>query len=171
MKKKPCVFICMTFLFLTFICLTGCSARENTVVSGSGYEFSIPGDFTEVDVEGFECFYSADDGSSINLNIQPADPSFDTVSAELLNNTLTSVLSQTYHTEIAVAANDFSREPICGYPAYQYSVSYSLEGDQMNQTVIGVQTDKCYTLTYTDMTGDWADAFEESIRSIRFFFD
>lgn len=170
MKKKLCIFIFL-FLCLTPICLTGCSARENTVVPGAGYEFSIPGDFTEVDVEGFECFYSADDGSSINVNIQAADPSFEAVSAELLNSTLASVLSQTYHTEIAVTDNAFSREPVCGYPAYQYSFSYTLQGDKITQTVIGVNAGRCYTFTYTDMAGTWADAFEGSIQSINFTTD
>lgn len=180
MNKWLCALIFILF------CFTGCNNGTNDIsetISGSHstatsesdsavvgnlavYDFSIPEDFTEMELEGFACYYSAEDGSCINLNIQPKDPSFDEVSAELLRDSLVSVLSQTYNTEVSITDQYFTRQPVCGYPAYQYAFSYELQDRTYRQLVVGIDADNCYTFTYIDQSGDWMDLFIESAGTI-----
>lgn len=132
----------------------------------AGYGFTVPQGFTEMELEGFEFYYSAEDGSSINLNIQPAAVSFDQTTAALLNETLASVLSQSYDTGITVTDHFFSADEISGYPAYQYSFSYELQGNLFRHLVVCINADQCYTFTFTDLSGDWMETFEECASEI-----
>ncbi len=132
------------------------------------YEFSLPEDFEEIDLDGFECYYSARDGSSVNLNIQPKDPDFGTISSGQLNETLSSVLSLTYGDQVTVTDLYFTTEAVSNYPAYQYSFSYELRGHTYRQLVVGVDADQSYTFTYTDVSGEWTEIFEQSAGTIRF---
>lgn len=139
---------------------------ETLSIENASYEFSLPDEFEEMEVSGFACFYSAKDGSSVNLNLQPFDPSFEELSEELLHQSIDAVLSQTYDLEIPITDLSFEREPVSGFPAYQYAFSYELQGNTYRQLVIGINADQCYTFTYTDMSGNWTEAFQESARSI-----
>lgn len=134
--------------------------------TGSSYELPIPEGFSEIELAGFECYYTADDDSSINLNIQPRDDSFDAVSAKLLHETLADVLSKTYDADIAITDKYFTTESVSGFPAYQYAFSYELQGHTLTQLIVGVDADRIYTFTYTDLSGGRMDAFEQSAAAI-----
>ncbi len=134
--------------------------------SEANYDFTVPEDFEAIDLEGLECYYTAEDGSSISLNIQPQEPSFQEVSAELLHQALASTFSQTYGTEVAIIDLSFASEPVSGFPAYQYAFSYELQGRTLQVLAVGVNADHCYTFTFSDASGDWSEAFAQSAASI-----
>ncbi len=176
----------LLILLLTALCLTSCGGADtqNDITDSLGtsteesssaaeradaisYQLSIPKDFSELEIEGMEFYYTAEDGSGISLNLQPKDPTFSQVSASRLNAALSGAFLQTYEEEVVITDNYFTTESISDYPAYQYSVSYELQGIAVTQIIVGVDADQTYTFTYTDLTGTWSDTFEESICSIK----
>ncbi len=163
MKKTLC------FILLAILVMTGCSKEEpqSTLVSGPGYEFPLPDGFEEMELEGYECYYSASDGSCVNLNIQPADEAFLQVTADRLRQVLAQALSQAYGEDVVITDDSFTVTPISGRASYQYAFSYELQGRAVRQLVVGVNADQCYTFTYTDMSGDWIEQFRESAKAIR----
>mgnify|MGYP006317262837 CR=1 FL=1 len=182
----------LTIMLLAALCLTACgsintdtdqetsqtttdSATESSATAASsegsstaapGYELSIPDEFSQLEIEGMEFYYAAEDGSSVSLNLQPKDPDFSQVSAELLETSLASAFSQTYGENIDITDNYFTTKNISGYPAYQYCISYELQGTGVTQIIIGIDADQTYTFTYTDLTGSWTDSFETSAGTI-----
>lgn len=177
MKRKNFVFI-----LLTIFCLAACGKTDGGT-DGSGvsqtpssmeaaagmvnYELSIPDDFTETEVENTQFCYIGEDGSNINMNVQNKDPNFSAVTAALLNQSLTEAISQAYGEEVTITDHYFTTNTISGYPAYQYCLSYELQGTRISQLIVGIDADQTYTFTYTDMSGDWMDVFEKSAKTIR----
>ena len=132
------------------------------------YQLSIPKDFSELEINGMEFYYAAEDGSSISLNLQPKDPAFSQVSAQQLSAALSDAFLQTYEEDVVITDNYFTTEAISGFPAYQYSISYELQGTAVTQMIVGIDADQTYTFTYTDLAGTWIDIFEDSIKTITF---
>jgi hypothetical protein len=139
-------------------------AQSDVVVS---YKLSVPQGFEEVDADGFEFYCIAADNSNINMNVQDKDPTFSQVTVEMMNEGLTQAYNQIYGKKVTINDDYFKTDMVSGFPAYQYSFSYELDGVQVHQLVIGVDADCTYTFTYTDMTGEWMDAFEESAKTIQ----
>lgn len=149
------------------------SAASTTAETSSGsssaasnYTISIPDDFSSIEAEGMEFYYVGEDGSSVSLNVQPKDTAFDTVTADLLRTALEAALSQSYKVDVTITDNYFTTGTVSGYPAYQYSLSYELQGTAISQLIIGVDADRTYTFTYTDLSGTWMEAFEKSAKGI-----
>ena len=176
----------LLIILLTTLLLTACGEKENqnnttehakTSEESSQaskdadaitYRLSIPKDFLEIEIDGMEFYYTAEDGSSVSLNLQPKDAAFSQVSAVELSAALSDALLQRYEEEVVITDHYFTQEAICGYPAYQYSISYELLGDEVTQIMIGIDADQTYTFTYTDLAGTWIDTFEDSIKTITF---
>ena len=130
------------------------------------YTFTIPDDFTSMDVESMECFYEAKDGSYINMNIQDKDPSFGELTADSLNSALSQAFSKVYNKEITLTDLSFSMATVSGYPSYTYKFSYEAQDTVITDLLIGIDADQTYTFTFCDMTGEWIELFEESASSI-----
>ena len=144
------------------------SSAASETAGATSYQLSIPKDFSELEIDGMEFYYAAEDGSSISLNLQPKDSAFSQVSAQQLSAALSDAFLQTYEEEVAITDNYFATEAISGFPAYQYSISYELQGTAVTQMIVGIDADQTYTFTYTDLAGTWIDIFEDSIKTITF---
>lgn len=179
----------LLIILFTTICLTACGSKnaengttdtffesdeassdttseDSASTAAAGYQLSIPKDFSELEIEGMEFYYGSEDGSSVSLNLRPKDPTFSQVSAELLKTALSTALQQTYGEDVSITDNYFTTEAVSGFPAYQYSISYELQGIAVTQIIIGIDADQTYTFTYTDLAGTWIDTFEDSIETI-----
>lgn len=144
------------------------SAQATEDADATTYQLSIPKDFSEIKIDGMEFYYAAEDGSSVSLNLQPKDDAFSRVSAEELSTALSDAFLQTYEEEVVITDHYFTTNSISGYPAYQYAISYELQGNEVTQIMIGIDADQTYTFTYTDLAGTWMDIFEDSIKTIAF---
>ncbi len=176
----------LLIILLTTLLLTACSHKDdqnNTTehvktseessnspedADAITYQLSIPKDFSEMKIDGMEFYYAAEDGSSVSLNLQPKDAAFSQVSAKQLSTALSDAFLQTYEEEVVITDHYFTTSPVSGYPAYQYSISYELQGNEVTQIIIGIDADQTYTFTYTDLAGTWLDIFEDSIKTIAF---
>ena len=174
----------LLIILLTTLLLTACGEKDNqnntiehTKTSEESsqasddadaitYRLSIPKDFSEIKIDGMEFYYAAEDGSSVSLNLQPKDAAFSQISAEQLSTALSDAFLQTYKEEVVITDHYFTKNTISGYPAYQYSISYELQGNKVTQIMIGIDADQTYTFTYTDLAGTWMDTFEDSIKTI-----
>lgn len=145
------------------------SASEDADTSANvkKYELSIPDDFASMDIKGMEFYYVNEDGSSISLNVQPKDTDFDAITADALRQALSAAIAQTYDEEVMISDNYFTTNTVSGYPAYQYSFSYTLQETSVSQLVIGIDGDQTYTFTFTDLSGAWMNTFETSAGTIR----
>ena len=144
------------------------SSQASEDADATTYRLSIPKDFSEIEIDGMEFYYAAEDGSSVSLNLQPKDDAFSQVSAKELRTALSDAFLQTYEEEVVITDHYFTTNSISGYPAYQYAISYELQGDEVTQIMIGIDADQTYTFTYTDLAGTWLDIFEDSIKTIAF---
>ena len=68
--------------------------------------------------------------------------------------------------EVSLENFAFESTDIDGCPAYKMSYDLTINGVTISQTVIGVNGDKAYTYSFTDMTGEWGDAFAAAIDSM-----
>lgn len=131
------------------------------------YELSIPDDFSAMDISGMEFYYVNEDGSSISMNVQSKDADFGSLTADELRQALSAAISETYDEEVTITDRYFTANPVNGYPAYQYSFSYTLQETEVNQLIVGIDGDQTYTFTFTDLSGSWMSTFEVSAGSIR----
>lgn len=112
--------------------------------------------------------YQAEDGSSINVVIYENDGS---LASDVTQDAIVSLLESTFTQQTGVEAELLDPVfetgklgDICPYYRLDYTVSV---GDVlMGQTMMGINADRAYTITFTDMTGDWGQAFVNSIASI-----
>ena len=143
------------------------SQSSDTDQTGITYQMSIPEGYTELEMEGIEFYYMYEDGSNINMNIQDKDSGFSLVTADMLNAALVSTFKQTYEIDLTITDNYFTTNEISGYPSYQYCISYEFQGIPFTQLIVGIDADRTYTFTFTDVAGGaWMTAFEESAKSI-----
>ena len=133
------------------------------------FEYTVPEGFEEVDGSsiGAAAMYQAEDGSNINVMINESDGSLASdVTEEAMVPALEDALSQQLGTDVTLENVAFSNEDIAGCPAYRLSYDITVNGTTISQTSIGLNGDKIYNIAFTDMTGSWAEAFEQTIASI-----
>lgn len=134
-------------------------------------QFDVPEGFVEGDGEsaGVSAIYQAEDGSSVNVVIMEDDGS---LASDVDENTMVALLESSFSeqmgSEVTLENVAFTTDTLAGIcPYYRLDYTITLNGVTMNQTVLGINADRAYTITYTDMTGgDWAEDFETSIASI-----
>ena len=116
------------------------------------------------------CGVYTEDGSNINTTVTEkesgADAAFKIITADLTRETLAEMFESTFGVEPTITDRFFSKDDVCGLPAYQYCYDVELDGVTMTQLLVTVNADKLYAFTYTDMTGDWIDEFQESAKNI-----
>lgn len=154
---------------LVLLLSAGCGEKVNDHVTG--YNVDVPDSFEETEMEGVkECWFNAEDGSDINTTVtekeKGADAAFKILTADLTRETLAETFESTFGVEPTITDRFFSKDNVCGLPAYQYCYDVELDGVTMTQLIVAVNADKLYTFTYTDMTGDWIDEFQESAKNI-----
>ena len=136
---------------------------------GYSFTFDVPEGFTQADASGSGVseMYKAEDGSTITVVLVENDGSLASdVTEDALVPYLEQGFSQQIGTEISLEDVSFETTDIDGCPAYRLSYTLNLNGVTMNQTVIGANGDMAYTFTFTDVSGNWAEAFEASIDSL-----
>ena len=156
-------------LALALLLGAGCGEKADNHVED--YKVDVPPDFEETEMEGVKDCWYAQDGSSINVTVAAkqsgADAAFKLITADLARENLKEMFQNTFGAEPAVTNRFFTQDDVCGLPAYQYCYDLELNGVSMTQLVVTVNADKLYAFTYTDMTGGWLDAFQESAANIQ----
>lgn len=160
-------------LGLTAIILTGCgqsaTGQDNRVVTDCVME--VPEGFEQVEVEGLDRYYSHVDGSNISLLVTDKsgadDAAFQGITAEMLRQTLEEGFVESYGLEVEITQDSLAREPVCGFDAYQYTCSYELGDAPLQQLVVCVNADRIYTVTYTDISGEWMEQFRSSAEQLQ----
>lgn len=161
---------CLLSLFALVLLLSaGCGEKVNNHVTD--YTVDVPDGFEETEMDGVKDCWYAQDGSSINTTVTAkqsgADAAFQLITADLARETLKEMFKTTFDAEPAITDRFFTKDDVCGLPAYQYCYDVELNGTAMTQLMVTVNADKLYAFTYTDMTGDWIDAFQESAKNIQ----
>lgn len=154
---------------LALLLSAGCGEKvSNHVVD---YKVDVPDGFEETEMEGVKDCWNAQDGSSINITVtakeNSTDAAFKLVTADLAREALKEMFQNTFGVEPAITDRSFTQNDVCGLPAYQYCYDVEYNGGAITQLVVTVNADKLYAFTYTDMTGDWLDAFQESAENIQ----
>ena len=132
------------------------------------YKVDVPEGFTSIEQEGvLECWAVAD-GSNINVNTTDGTDSetFSAINADLMRLALVSAFKDSGSGEPTITDRYFTRNDVCGLPAYQYSYDIELDGQAMTQIIVCVNADKTYTFTYTTTGEEWLEAFEASAAAI-----
>ena len=158
-------------LFALMLILTsGCGkkAGSNKVVD---YTVDVPASFQEMEMEGVTECWATVDGSNINVNITDKDAAFKKITADALREAMVQVFEATYGAAPTITDKYFTNNEVCGMPAYQYCYVIELMGMEMTQLVVCIDADQTYTVTYTDVTGDWMSDFEASAKNIELVFE
>lgn len=142
----------------------GCGKKVNDHVVD--YKVDLPESFQETETEGVTKSWVAADGSNINVNITDKISDFKKIDADMLRDALKEVFAAG-GAQPTITDKYFTSDEVCGLPAYQYCYDIVLEGLSMTQLVVCVDADKTYTVTYTDVTGDWMEDFEDSAKNIQ----
>ena len=163
------------FLALLVVGLAACSGpsaeetEDNRVVVD--YEIDIPEGFETQEVDGLELYCANADGSNINMTILEKtaadDASFSGITAQMLRETIQEGFQDSYELEVSIEEDSLTQEPVCDFPAYQYTCSYELAGVPLEQLIVCINADKIYTITYTDISGEWMEAFQSSAQNIQ----
>ena len=154
----------LLLLLSAVLCLVGCGKSVPTVVD---YELDIPEDFEESTMENADAYYYNEDGSNIIISVMDRDPAFKSATIDQFHAAIEEEFSN-YGLEVSITDNYFKQDDFEGIPSYQYSISYDLMGVSVNQIVIGVNADKLYTFTFTDMSNSWIEIYEKCIDSLHF---
>ena len=133
-------------------------------------QFDVPEGLAQLEElpDGVSAMFQAEDGSNLNLVIYDNDGS---LASDLTQDAMVSTLEEGYSQQLGmeitledVAFVTGTLGDVCPYYRLDYTV---VVGDvSMSQTLLGINADRAYTFTYTDMTGGWTQAFEDSIASI-----
>lgn len=164
MKKK------LAFLFaMLMLALAGCGGKVNDHVVD--YKVDMPADFVVTEQEGVDKCWKAPDDSNINLLIVDKDATtnagFKAITADILRDTVKSSMKEAYGQEPTVTDRYFTKDDVCGLPAYQYSYDMNLAGIEMTQIIVCINADKTYTFTYTTNNAEYLDAFDASAKNIQ----
>lgn len=157
-------------LFALVLVLTaGCGKKtSNKVVD---YTVDVPAGFEETDAEGLAKAWIAADNSNINVNITEKDKAFKAITADALRDAMIQVYDEGYGVTPTITDKYFTSNEVCGMPAYQYCFEIELMGVEMTQLIVCIDADQTYTITYTDVTGDWLSQFETSAKNIKLVFE
>ena len=132
-------------------------------------QFDVPEEFAQLEEppEGVSAMFQAADGSSINLVIYENDGS---LASDVKQEDLVSLLEESMQQmglEVEVLNPVFETGKlgdVCPY--YRIDYTMVLNDVVMGQTMMGINADRAYTFTFTDMTGDWGQFFVDAIASI-----
>ena len=135
------------------------------------YDIDIPEGFEEQAVDGMELYCVNADGSNINMTVMEKtaadDASFSEITAQMLRETIQQGFQKAYELEVTIEEDALTQEPVCDFPAYQYLCSYEMSGVPLEQLIVCINADKIYTITYTDISGEWMEAFQSSAQNIQ----
>ncbi len=149
---------------VVLVLAAGCGKKVNDHVVD--YKVDLPNGFQETETEGVTKSWNNADGSNVNVNITEKTSDFKKINAQVLKDALMELFGA-MGAEPTITDKYFTNDPVCGLPAYQYCYDIVLEGVSMTQLVVCVDADKTYTITYTDVTGDWMKDFENSAKNIQ----
>lgn len=139
------------------------------------YKLNIPDGFEPTEQDGLDACWFRADGSNVNLVTAEKDATtnagFQAINADILRVTLVDQMKSMYDLDAVITDRYFTRNDVCGMPAYQYCYDMDLAGQVMTQIIVSVNADKVYTFTYTANDEDILGAFEESAKSIQLIFE
>ena len=133
MKKKIAFLLAMMML----LALAGCGSKINDHVVD--YKIDLPDGFVETELVGADaCWYNAADLSNVNLLIADkaatANAAFKAVTADILREAVESSLKEVYPTTPTITDRFFTKDDVCGLPAYQYGYSANVSGTDVYQS-------------------------------------
>ena len=101
------------------------------------YKIDIPEGFEEAQMAGLDANWQSADNSSINLTITEAtsECDFEKIDADMLKQAM-SLQYQAAGFEAEFTDRYFTRDDVCGLPAYQYSLDITLNGVDMTQIMV-----------------------------------
>lgn len=160
----------LPLLALLLALLAGCGAGVSNRVTD--YKVDLPAGFQEIEMEGVDvCWANAGQTSNVNLKITAksgsTDAAFKSITAETARDTLLSAWEESYGVRPTITDRYFSKDPVCGLPAYRYSYTMELDGKAVTQILVSINADKTYAFAYT--TGDEAilKEFDASAKNIQ----
>lgn len=169
MKKVMTILMTLCMAAVLAACGGGGDTGDNRVVTD--WHIDVPEGFTQQEMEGLDYYCVSEDGSNINMTIldktEADDATFDEVTVEMLREALEEGFRTAYSMEVSVDQDSLAWEPVCDFPAYQYSCTYELSGVALEQLIVCINADKIYTITYTDVTGEWMEQFRTSAANIQ----
>lgn len=160
----------IVFLFaMMMLVLSGCGPKLNDHVVD--YQVDLPDSFEETELEGADaCWVNPENNANVNLLVvdkaSTADVAFKAVTADILRETVEDTLKESYGT-VTVTDRFFTKDDVCGLPAYQYCYDVAVGGQSMTQLIVSINADKTYTFTYTTDDEDTLAVFEESAKNIQ----
>ena len=102
------------------------------------YKVDIPEGFEETQMAGLDANWQNADNSSINLTITDAtsESDFESIDAEMLKQAM-DLQYKAAGFEAEFTDRYFTKDKVCGLPAYQYCFDITLNGVAMTQIKIG----------------------------------
>jgi len=165
MKKKI-----LPLLALALVVLAGCGPKLNDHVTD--YHIDLPGGFEEIEMEGVDkCWANADQTANVNLKVTAkagtANAAFKAITADIARETIAAAWKEQYGSEPAITDRYFTKDEICGLPAYQYSYVLEWEGQTVSQILVSVNADKTYAFAYTTNDEAILKEFDASAKNIQ----
>lgn len=165
MKKKI-----LPLLALVLVFLAGCGPKLNDHVTD--YHIDLPAGFEEIEMEGVDkCWANAGLTGNVNLKItakaSTANAAFKAITADIARDTISSAWKEQYGSEPTITDRYFTKDPVCGLPAYQYSYVLEYGGQQVTQILVSVNADKTYAFAYTTNDEGILKEFDASAKNIQ----
>lgn len=165
MKKKI-----LPLLALMLVFLASCGPKLNDHVTD--YHIDLPAGFEEIEMEGVDaCWANAGLTGNVNLTITAksgtVNAAFKAITADIARETISSAWKEQYGSEPTITDRYFTKDPVCGLPAYQYSYVLEYEGQQVTQILVSINADKTYAFAYTTNDEAVLKEFEDSAKNIQ----
>ena len=165
MKKNILPLLALAMLFLV-----GCGPRVNDHVTD--YHIDLPAGFEEIEMEGVDaCWANAGLTGNVNLTITAksgtVNAAFKAITADIARETISSAWKEQYGSAPTITDRYFTKDPVCGLPAYQYSYVLEYEGQQVTQILVSINADKTYAFAYTTNDEAVLKEFEDSAKNIQ----
>ena len=164
----------LAFVTAAVLCcsLAACGGEDSSAAYlGYTFEITVPEGFGLLEESkvphGVEQYWQAADGSNITVVTMEDDGS---LASEIPGDQMQQVMEESYVSQLGEDAkmSDFTFEhtEVDSCPAYRMSFALTVSGVTIRQYSMGINGDKAYTITCTDMTGgDWTEAFETMLKS------
>ena len=92
---------------------------------------------------------------------------FKAVTADIARETISSAWKEQYGSAPTITDRYFTKDDVCGLPAYQYSYDMNLAGIEMTQIIVCINADKTYAFAYTTNDEAVLKEFEDSAKNIQ----